>query len=969
MDFDFNKIDQRWNKIWAENHVYEPDLNKNIDKKFITAAFPYPNSPQHVGHGRTYTTADIYARFMRLMGYNVLFPMAFHVTGTPILAMAQRLKDGDEELIRIFEDIYHIPRNEIAKLTEPKKLVMYFSKEVEMGMKEMGFSIDWRRKFYTMDVHFNRYIEWQFKKLYAAGLITKGEHVVPWCPRDKNPVGSHDTKGDVDPELEEITGILFKFEDSYLMAATYRPETIYGITNIWVNPNVVYVKVKTKHGNIWFAKEAYDILKFQFPGEIIDQKDGNYFIGKNAIELMDNRKIPIYEATFVKPDTGTGVVMSVPAHAPFDYLALRDLVGKEKADHMLISIIKTNGFSEYPAKQVVEELNVIDQNDPKAEEATKLVYAKESRHGVMSTGKYTGVEVKKAKEFVRNDLIASKKAISLFIIANSPVYCRCGARIVPNIVKNQWFINYGDEKLKQKARTLVNKMSIIPDKLRIEYIRTIDWLKEKACTRAKGLGTKFPFDKSQMIEALSDSTLYMAFYTIAPYIKQINADLLDESVFDYIILNKNLNPDIKSRFSAKDLELIELSKKQFEYWYPVDSRHSAYDLVRNHLPFYIMNHVAILPEKYWPVQIVTNGFVLMDGTKMSKSFGNILPIRDAIKQYGADVVRFSVVGGADLTQDTDFNRSVADGTKSRLKLILEMAKETSKYKQDNETNKSDNSKLEPIQKWLLYMLKKRIKNAEEYYKAVDIRSIALELFYSTYSDLQWYKTRTNLPIPSEFFDNWTIAISPIMPHIAEEIWGMFHNIYDADGNIIISNLVVNQKYPNYDLSFISNDINEAESIGEKLNSGEVLIKNLVFDITKIIDLLKLKQKKENVNTNKQIDHVDIFVSSKWKYELYNAILDKKKIPNVMEYAKSNELLSKHMKEIPKVGKSWFKNVYSLSPLTLTNEEEYDVLKQSKSFLSDTFKCDVNIWNEDEKQDNPKSKNAMPNKPSIMVTFK
>ncbi|MFA6530844.1 MAG: class I tRNA ligase family protein, partial [Candidatus Micrarchaeia archaeon] len=174
---EINKMEKKWQAKWESEKVYEsePDgetktavggkTKKPGKKKYITAAFPYPNSPQHIGHARTYSTTDIYARYWMLNGYNVLFPMAFHVTGTPILAMAKRIADKDEEVLSIFERIYGIDRKTAATLTEPNALVTHFSKEIEAGMKEMGYAIDWRRKFYSFDKKFNKFIEWQFKKL------------------------------------------------------------------------------------------------------------------------------------------------------------------------------------------------------------------------------------------------------------------------------------------------------------------------------------------------------------------------------------------------------------------------------------------------------------------------------------------------------------------------------------------------------------------------------------------------------------------------------------------------------------------------------------------------------------------------------------------------------------------------------------------------------------------------------------
>ncbi|MCP4648410.1 MAG: class I tRNA ligase family protein, partial [bacterium] len=172
---DLRNIEEKWQKKWSDARVYEPQ-DSGGEKRFYTAAFPYPNSPQHIGHGRTYTILDIHARFARLNGANTLLPMAFHVTGTPILAMAKKVREKDPELLEIFRNIYGIPESKFSELGDPEKLVMYFSREIEEGMKEMGYSIDWRRKFYTFDAHFNKFIQWQIKKLNELGYITKGSH-------------------------------------------------------------------------------------------------------------------------------------------------------------------------------------------------------------------------------------------------------------------------------------------------------------------------------------------------------------------------------------------------------------------------------------------------------------------------------------------------------------------------------------------------------------------------------------------------------------------------------------------------------------------------------------------------------------------------------------------------------------------------------------------------------------------------
>jgi leucyl-tRNA synthetase len=107
-------------------------------------------------------------------------------------------------------------------------------------------------------------------------------------------------------------------------------------------------------------------------------------------------------------------------------------------------------------------------------------------------------------------------------------------------------------------------------------------------------------------------------------------------------------------------------RSEFLYFYPLDSRHSGRDLVPNHLTFFIFNHVAIFSPSLWPRQIVVNGSVLMEGKKMSKSLGNIIPLRKAIRMYGADTLRVSILSASELLQDADFSDSLARTTKVKL---------------------------------------------------------------------------------------------------------------------------------------------------------------------------------------------------------------------------------------------------------------------------------------------------------------
>ena len=254
-------IEEKWQGKWEKAKIFEADPDPKKPKYFITVAYPYPNSPQHIGHGRTYTLADVHARYMRMRVYNVLLPMAFHYTGTPVLAMAKRLADNDKNLIHDFIKVYKIPEEKLKELTDPMAMAWHFHQEIKTGMKEIGYSIDWRREFTTIDPHYNRFIEWQFQKLRQAGYISRGSHPVGWCPKDGNPVGQHDTVGDVEPEIAEFTLIKFKQNNLAFPTATLRPETIFGVTNIWLNPNTKYVKATVDDEQWIVSKECVKSLR------------------------------------------------------------------------------------------------------------------------------------------------------------------------------------------------------------------------------------------------------------------------------------------------------------------------------------------------------------------------------------------------------------------------------------------------------------------------------------------------------------------------------------------------------------------------------------------------------------------------------------------------------------------------------------------------------------------------------------
>ena len=571
MEVNWNSIETKWRDKWNEGKDFETNPNDK-EKKFITVAYPYPNSPQHIGHGRTYTLADVHARYYRMKGYNVLFPMAFHYTGTPILGMAKRVEANDPEIMDGLKNIYHVPDEDIKSFVEPIKIADYFHEEIKSGMIEMGYSIDWRREFTTIDPVYQKFIEWQINTLKEKNLIIQGSHPVGWCPKDQNPVSQHDTLGDVEPDFTEYILIKFSYEDYIIPTATLRPETLFGVTNLWVNPNITYKKITVDEEKWIVSAECAHKLEFldkkiTYDGEI----SGSELIGKEVTVSHRNEKIPMLKASFVESQTGTGLVMSVPAHAPFDYQALVDLKksGNDLASKIEpISIIQTDGYGEFSAKEAVEKLGIVNQDDPKLEEATQEIYGKEFYGGILkqNTEQFSGKKVSDAKDIIKEWLIGKKYADILLELTNAPVRCRCGAECVVKILNNQWFLNYGDKDWKDKATKCFDSMSILPQEIRGEFNYVIGWLRERACARQHGLGTKLPWDKDWIVESLSDSVIYMAYYILAKFVNAgtIIAENLSNEFFEYVFFGKG---DLDSISNITNIPKDTLSEIKNEFWF------------------------------------------------------------------------------------------------------------------------------------------------------------------------------------------------------------------------------------------------------------------------------------------------------------------------------------------------------------------------------------------------------------------
>lgn len=520
-------------------------------------------------------------------------------------------------------------------------------------MKAFGSAIDWRRSFITTAVNpvYDAFIRWQFNLLYQGNRIRSGFRPNVYSVKDKQVCADHDrSSGEgVCPQEYTIVKLLvirpfpinsalnhpsLENKSIYLTPATLRPETMYGQTNCYVLPEGEYGAYEFKNGEIYImsARSAMGLAHQDMAvewGKVIChvQLTGNDLLGLPL-------KAPncVYECIYTLPLTtismgkGTGVVTSVPSDAPDDYVALKELKDKplwrekfgltaEMVDPFeVVPIIDIPGYGDKSAVTMCERLDIKSSKDTlKLKQAKDEVYLKGFYEGIMLVGECAGMKVCDAKPIVRKTLMDRGDALAYFE-PESTVIGRSGDECVVALT-DQWYLSYGDEEWQSIVSKHVHseQFNSYNSGVLESFDKAINWLKEWACSREFGLGTQLPWDKKWVIDSLSDSTIYMALYTIGHYffgdVENLAAanctpcgispeDLKDE-IFDYIFLRKAFPIGFTTNIS---ITLLDEMRREFEYWYPMDLRVSAKDLIPNHLTMSLYNHTEIWKHQpeMWP---------------------------------------------------------------------------------------------------------------------------------------------------------------------------------------------------------------------------------------------------------------------------------------------------------------------------------------------------------------------------------
>lgn len=939
-------VEEKWARKWEEDKVFEADPVEGKPKVFVTFPFPYMNGPLHLGHAFTSTRCDVYARFKRMQGYNVLFPWAWHLTGEPIAGAAERVRKGDESQIRIFREIDRVPEEELSKFSDPEYLARYYIKEATDALKKLGHSIDWRREFTTTSLHphFSKFIEWQYLTLKEKGYVRKGTHPVIWCPNDRSPTGDHDRLLGEGATPVEFVLLKFKYGDAFLPAATLRPETIYGVTNMWINPEATMVLAEVGEEQWILSREAGVKLSEQVENvEFKKEFKGEELIGKTCLHPLSSEELLILPASFVSPDNASGVVMSVPSHAPYDYVALEDLKKKPKELEKYgistdavkaikpISLIKAPFYGEHPAIEICDEVGIQNQEDPRLEEATETIYRGEFYKGVLkeNTGKYKGMKVSEVKKTLVEDFTKHGIAGKLYETSEE-VVCRCSTKCLVKILKDQWFLAYSDDEWKEKVREALAGMRLYPEDARANFEYTVGWLEDKACTRRTGLGTPLPWDKEWIVETLSDSTVYMAFYALAKYVntREIKAEGLGKEVLDYIFLGKGEPAKLAKNYGIK-AEILKDMRREYEYWMPVDLRVSGKDLIPNHLTFFIFQHAALFPRDKWPKAIGVNGYVRVEGEKMSKSKGNFITLKALLQEHGSDVARGALLYSAEGMRDPDWRSKAVKDMKARQRAFKTLVKGLLSNSKPMETRSID--------AWLLTRMQRHITLATQAYENMETRSAFQAGFFDVWKDVRWYLRRgePNMRVVRKVLSQWIRLVAPYIPFTSEELWSTM----GEKGFISLA------PWPKADETLASE---EAEQM-------EALVRQTAEDVENILKVTRMRPGK-----------LYLYVSPRWKWEALKAVAASKgkSQGEIIKAAMAKE-------EVRVKGKEAVKYVTQVSgePFMggVVEVNEKKALEDARPFLEKEFRCEVLVLNsEDPGIYDPmnKSRQASPMKPAI-----
>ncbi len=732
-------VEKKWQEFWEEKKLFRAEWDPSREKYYVLEMFPYPSGSLHMGHVRNYCIGDVLARFKMMKGLNVLHPMGWDAFGMPAENAA------------------------IKNRTHPAVWTMGNINQMRSQLQRLGYSYDWERELATCHPQYYRWEQWLFLEMLKRGLVYRKKSIVNYCEpcqtvlaneqvedgacwRCATPVVQREQDGwffkitEYAAELldwckglpgwpekvltmqrnwigrSEGARIFFDLEnrDRPIEVFTTRPDTLYGATFMSLAPEHPLCLELSKGTPQESAVKHFvnKVLTLDWQARMGEnaEKEG-VFTGAYCINPLTGRRMPIYVANFVLYEYGTGAVMAVPAHDQRDFEFAR------KYDLDVIVVIQPDG----------DELKALEMTEAYADEG-KLV----------NSGEFNGMENVKAMKGIAEKLESMNKGgltinyrirdwgISRQRYWGAPIpviHCeKCGAVPVP------------EEQLPVVLPTEIefpeSGRSPLPD---------LDWWVNVTCPQC-GKPAKRETDT---MDTFVESSWYFDRYACPRY---------DEGMINI---------------------------EEVAYWLPVDQyiggvEHAILHLLYSRFFTKILRDMGLKKTDEPFTRLLTQGMVIKDGAKMSKSKGNVVDPQELIDRYGADVVRLFCLFAAPPERDLDWTSEGVQGADRFLRRVWALAFGFLNLPSDPSVSDGGaEENVRNIRRLTHKTIKKVSEDIEDRFRLNTAVAAIMEFANGISSEL--YREDGAPPAAvrealGEAIRMLVLLLSPFIPHITEELW-------------------------------------------------------------------------------------------------------------------------------------------------------------------------------------------------------
>ena len=745
-----------WQQRWDEAGLFHADIHSDRPKFYCLEMYPYPSGKMHMGHVRNYSIGDAVARFKRLMGFDVLYPMGFDSFGMP--AENAAISEGGHP--------HDITERNMASITEQ--------------IKRMGFSYDWRRTLKSHDPRYYKWNQWFFTKFMENGLATREFSPVNWCTSCNTVLANEQVKAgrcwrcngpvtqkemnqwfldlptygqELEDGLDTIgfpehvkslqrdwlgrsEGANIRFgivdDERDIEVFTTRPDTLFGSTFVTLAPEHPLAEslvAGTEHEVAW--KALYDEVASMAEFDRIKNmnKKKGVFSGRYAIHPLTGEHVPIWIGNFVIATYGTGAVMAVPAHDERDH----DFAKQYDIPIKRVLVMKEGGDGDAPMDKAEVELGWM-VNSPL--EGFDGLYGSEAKQAVCDALEKAGRGSQTINWKIRPWLISRQRYWGTPIPV---IHCDdCGPVPVPEEdlpVELPRDVVFGQGNPLTTSETFLN----------------VDC---PSCGKPARRET-------DTMDTFIDSSWYFLRYTDA---------LNDQEPFEKAIANHWMNVDfycggiehaqmhlIYARFMTKalrDLGLVDVDEPFNELL--------CQGMVNKAAPFCQPCGVT-LPTVYEGQSCPHCDSELGSrSAKMSKSLGNTVSPEDMIARYGADTVRLFILFAANPTAGMDWSDAALDANHRVVVQMRGMPEQLLGWSEG----------ASPMDGWLEARFSQRVHEFAEAMETYDLRRAVEISHYDVIKDINWYTRRggQNVEVARRWLPLWAQMVSVSTPHLAEEWW-------------------------------------------------------------------------------------------------------------------------------------------------------------------------------------------------------